>query len=134
VSALEIGLHGEHLFPRRNRLEVLETLGRAPQDPRLRQVRLGQRRVQHKSPATVVFGLLEQGAARVEFKVHVHRDDGQPRVRRRPFRITRDRLRQALDGAPNRLWSISVALAETGHEVVIRFRIVMQNRVECLCR
>ena len=44
-------------------------------------------------------------------------------MRQRPFRVALDGLRQALDGAPDRFWPVGVTLAETGHELVIRFRV-----------
>lgn len=81
------------------RFGVLETLRRAPQDERSRQMSLRQRRVKQQRPVAVMFGRLQSSGPRVEAEVHVRRDIGQPGVRQRKLGIARGRRRQVLNGA-----------------------------------
>src|SRR5215469_8607329 len=60
----------------------------------------------------------------VELEVQVHRDVGQRSVCQRKIGIDFDGLRQALDGSLQDFRLTSVALAKTGHELVVGLRVV----------
>src|SRR5215831_20870417 len=84
---------------------------------------LRQIRVQRQSPLTVALGVLQPGSPAIEVLVHLHTHMGQPSVRQGELRIAINGSRQVVSSALEFFWRVSITVAETAHEIGIRFRV-----------